>query len=266
LALTTFTVARVRGPKDLTRRAAGDAIVLAPLVGLALAAVAGLVVVGLRELQADHAGPQLPAGVAIALLALLTRGLHLDGLVDTADGLASYAPPERARQLMKEPGVGALGVATLVLTLLLQVVALQSCIAAGRGTASLLLAVVLGRVAVVCACTSATPAAGPDGLGALVAGTVRRWVPTVLIGVVVVVAAGGEALDQGGSAGDRAVDAGRAVLAVAVALLVARVLRRHVVRRIGGITGDVLGALIEVTTTVALLTMSLDLPESWQPS
>jgi adenosylcobinamide-GDP ribazoletransferase len=257
LALTTFSIARVRGPQRLDRRTAGRAMVLGPGVGLLLGGLAAGLALGVRELQPGGAA-LLPAALAVTALALLTRGLHLDGLVDTADGLASYAPAERALQIMKSPGAGALGTATLLLAVVVQVAALASCLAAGRGALSLVLAVVLGRVAVVAACTPATPAASPTGLGSLVAGTVRRGVPLVLAVAVAGLGALVAALDGSGS--DRAVGAGRAVLAVAVALLAARLLRRHVVRRLGGITGDVLGALIEVTTTVALVVMALDRP------
>jgi adenosylcobinamide-GDP ribazoletransferase len=265
LALTTFTVARVRGPRTLDRTTAGRAMSLAPLIGLLLGVLAAAVVVCLRELQGPRASPALPALLGIGVLALLTRGLHLDGLVDTADGLASYAGPERARQIMKEPGVGALGVATLVFVVLLQVLALLACIVMHRGSASLVLAVVVGRLAALCALTPTTAAAAPDGLGALVAGTVRRGTPLVWTAIVCVLVGGVEALDEGTSTAVRAVDAGRGVVAVLLALGVARLLRRHAVRRLGGISGDVLGALIEVATAVTLLVMALELPDSIRP-
>src|SRR5690606_14091269 len=131
LALTTFSIARVRGPEQLERRTAGRAMVLGPVVGLLLGGLAAGLAAGVRELQPGGAG-LLPAALAITALALLTRGLHLDGLVDTADGLASYAPAERALQIMKSPGAGALGTATLLLVVVVQVTALASCLAAGR--------------------------------------------------------------------------------------------------------------------------------------
>ena len=260
LALTTLTVARVRGPRELDRRTAGAAMSLAPLVGLLLGLVVGLVLVALRELAPYRAGPVLPVVLAVALLALLTRGLHLDGLADTVDGLASYLPAEQARRVMKAPEVGALGLVAVVLTLLAQVAALYACVVSGRGTASLLVALVTARVAVSAACTPSTPAATTTGLGALVAGTVRREVPLVLAALTALAGAAYESLDEGGTAGARVVDVLRPVLAVTVGLLAARALRRHAVRRLGGLTGDLLGALVEVTTTVVLVVMATDLP------
>ncbi len=258
LALTTFTVLPVRGPRTLTRRTAGQAVLLAPAVGLLLGLVAATVLLGLRLASPTSSEVALPAVAAIVVLALSTRGLHLDGLVDTADGLASYAPPEKARAIMKKPGVGALGVAALVLVLAVQVAALMSCIRGGHGTASLLLATVGGRLAVVMACTPRTPAASPDGLGALVAGTVPRNLPLLYAGVVALLAGLAELFDERTAPlADRFQDAGQVVVALVAGLLVARLLRAHCVRRLGGITGDVLGALLEVTTAVVLVVVSL---------
>ena len=241
LALTTFTVLPVSGPERLDRRAAGLAMSLAPLVGLLLGAVAAVVL--------ELVGGLLGAVLAVALLAVLTRGLHLDGLVDTVDGLASYRTPERTLEVMRSAEAGPLGVASLVLVLLTQVAALSACWDAGLGWESLLLAAVAGRLAVTASCTPATPAASTSGLGALVAGTVRRGVPTAL---TVVVAAAAVAL-----ADANAEALWPPVVAVVVALVAAALLRRHAVRRVGGVTGDVLGALVETTTAVCLVVLAL---------
>ncbi len=245
LAVTTLTVLRVRGPAALDRRTAGTAMILAPLVGLLLGALAAAVLVGAGEVtEADL----LPCALAVAALGGLTRGLHLDGLSDTADGLGSYAPPERAREIMKQPDVGALGMAAVLLVVLVQVAALLSCVAAGRGAGALVLAVVTARLSVTLACTPSTPAATTTGLGALVAGSVRPAAAVAATAVVVAAAAAYGVLDD---------DPVRTVLAVAAGLAVADLLRRHAVRRLGGLTGDVLGALVEVTTAVALVAMAV---------
>jgi len=249
LALTTLTVAPVRAPEILDRRTAGRAMTCAPLVGLLLGLVATAVLIGFEHLSSAP----LAAVLAIATLAFLTRGLHLDGLADTADGLGSYLPAERARAVMKQPDVGALGLVTVLFVVAVQVAALLACVDGGRGGESLLLAVVTGRVAVTAACTRRTPAATATGLGALVAGTVATWAALALIGLTVVAALiVGLLTDAGGVAAGF-----RAVAAVTGALLVAEALRRHAVRRLGGITGDVLGALVEVTTAVVLVVMAV---------
>jgi adenosylcobinamide-GDP ribazoletransferase len=246
LALTTLTVARVRGPARLDRRTAGRAMELAPLIGLLL----GLGAAGvLSAFQALVDLPLLPAALAVATLALLTRGLHLDGLADLVDGLASYRDPEGTRAVMKAPDLGPMGMVAVSLALLVQVAAVMTCAVHGRGSAAIVLAVVTGRLAVLWACTR-TPAATGEGLGALVARTARR---TVAAAWTVAVAAGfgwyaGIGADQG--------QVVRTVLAVVVGLGLAWVVGRHAVRRVGGVTGDVLGALCEVATTATLVVLA----------
>jgi adenosylcobinamide-GDP ribazoletransferase len=254
LALTTLTIARVRGPQAVDRRVAGRAMELAPLVGLGIGFVATALLYAGRLLSEQRGSSLLPCVLAIGTLAVLTRGLHLDGLADLSDGLASYRDPEGARAVMKAPDIGPLGVASLFLVLLVQIAALQSLVGEGRGTASLLLAVTAGRLAITAACRS-TRAATETGMGALVAKTVRPWVTT---GWAAVLGAGftAYALVDPDTTGTDLQRAFRTLLALGLALLVARLLRDHAVRRIGGLTGDVLGALSEVATTVCLVVLS----------
>jgi len=249
LALTTLTVLPVRAPERVDRETAGWAMRLAPLVGLLVGLPLAAVLAGVDRLTAGP--PLLACALVVALHALLTRGLHLDGLADLADGLGSYAPPERARALMKQPDVGALGAAALVLVPGVQVAALLACTSAGRGPLALVLAVVTGRLAVTAACTSGVPAAAPEGLGALVAGTVPRG---VAVAAAVATAGAGTAVAAGAVGGTALALPAAGVLA---GLLGARLLRAHAVRRLGGITGDVLGALVEVTTAVVLVVLAI---------
>lgn len=244
LALTTFTVLPVRGA-TADRSTAGVAMSLAPLVGALLGLVEGAAAVGLRAL--GTAALVLGAAV-VGLDALLTRGLHLDGLADTVDALGSYTGRERALQIMKSPEVGPFGVAALVLTLLARAATIGAL--AGRGPSALLsgvvAAVAAGRLAVAWACRTGVPAARPDGLGALVAGTVG-W-PACVAGTLAVAAVGVPAVPGRGWQGP---------LAVVLGLAAAAVVLRHAVRRLGGITGDVLGALVELTAVVTLVVIVL---------
>jgi adenosylcobinamide-GDP ribazoletransferase len=244
LALTTFTVAPVRAGR-VDRRAAGFAMSVAPLVGALLGLAEGAAALGLRAL---HAPALVLGAVVVGLDALLTRGLHLDGLADTVDALGSYAGRERALQIMKSPEVGPFGVAALGLTLLLRAAAVGAL--SGLSWLVLLSAVVAaaaaGRLAVAWACRPGVPAARPDGLGALVAGTVR-W-PGALLGTLAVGVVALPAAPQRPWQGP---------LAVALALGAALLLLRHAVRRLGGITGDVLGALVELTTTIVYVVLVL---------
>lgn len=252
LSLTTLTVLRLRGPATLDRRTAAVAMGVAPLVGLALGAVLSVVLVGVDRFTTGP--PLLAAALVVAGLALLTRGLHLDGLADLADGLGSYRSPEQARAVMKQPDVGALGLAAVVLVLSVQVAALVACVSADRGVSALVVAVVTARVAVTAACRRGVPAATSGGLGAAVAGTVPGGVVLLLAAAAAAGGVGLLAVETSDATGEVAI---RALLAVSIGLVVADVVRRHAVRRLGGITGDVLGALVEVTTATVLVVMAV---------
>jgi adenosylcobinamide-GDP ribazoletransferase len=242
--LTTFTVAPVR-PGRVDRSAAARAMALAPLVGGLLGA--GLAGVGLLA-RAAGASSLLAATLTVTVGVLFTRALHLDGLADTVDGLGSYRDAEGALAIMKRPDIGPFGVAAVLLALLIQVAAATTAYTrpGPAALATVIAAVATGRLAVALACRRGVPAARPDGLGALVAGTVARpWVALggVLVGALAVFSVPGRPW-----LGPVAVLAGLA----ASALLV-----RHATRRLGGITGDVLGAVVEVATTVTWVGLAL---------
>lgn len=261
LAFTLLTVAPVRGPAAVDRRLAGRAMLCAPLVGVVLGLLAAGVVFTLRVLVGDGAGPLLPAVGGVATLALLTRGLHLDGLADLADGLGASRDPERSLAVMKRPEVGAFGLSATVLVLLGQVAALSTAVAGHRGTVSVVLAATAGRLAAALACAAGTPAARPGGLGALVAGTLTRGRAAALTVAVAAFAAAAGGLDiHGGNLGESV----HALVALAAGLAAGWLLRRYAVRRLGGITGDVLGAVVELITLVVIVAMVSHVPDRIQ--
>ncbi|HKE50885.1 MAG TPA: adenosylcobinamide-GDP ribazoletransferase [Actinomycetes bacterium] len=228
------------------RATAGTAMMFAPAVGLGLGFLAGLV----SWLTVDlWPGTLLPALLAVAVLAILTRALHLDGLADTADGFGSGKPAPEALAVMKASDIGPFGVIALVLVLLAQVSAFAAVLDGGAELTGLMVPAMTGRLALTWACRTGVPAARADGLGALVAGTVA-WPWPVLVAVAGLLAAVGVALV--GAVGGVA-----AVLAVVTGLAAAEVLLRLCLRRFGGITGDMLGALVEIATLVALLVLAV---------
>ncbi len=242
LAVSWLTVAPIAGPSTVDRRGAGRAIAVAPLVGLVLGVIAAAAMWGLGRGGLDI----LLAGLlTVGLLALLTRGMHLDGLADTVDGLGSYGPPERARQIMKSGGAGPFGVAALIFAIGIQAAAFAALAGHGRWWA-IALAVAVGRVAVVAACHTGVPAAPEAGFGALVAGTQR---PVVVAGWAVVALAGA----------CFAVPATLWLgpLVVAIALAATMFIVRHCVRRFDGLSGDILGAVVEITVSLAAVGFSL---------
>lgn len=248
LALTTLTVAPVRSGR-VDRATAGRAMAWAPAVGLAVGLVGDAVLVIARLL---HLGPLLSAVLTVGALAAVTRALHLDGLADTADGLGCGRPAEEALRVMRKPDVGPFGVVALVLVLLTQVAALARAESLGRGFLAVALAAVTGRLAVTWACRSGEVAARSEGLGALVAGTVRPWVAIVVaVAVALATAAAGRYSTSGMLL---------PLAALAAGLVVAAALEWHVARRLGGITGDVLGALVETSTAASLVVMAFGLP------
>ena len=258
LAVGTLTVVRVPPPRQVDAARAGLAMTVAPVVGALLAlpatAVAGLAL-------AAGTGPLVAAALAVGTLAWGSGGLHLDGLADTVDGVAA-GRGDRARSLevMRQGQVGPLGAATLALVLLVQVAALARCLStagdAGRGAwgaLALPVAAAAGRAALPLLSARGVPAARAGGLGAGVAGTVPRpvalAVPLVVAGLAALAVAPAPGLLPG--AGPL-----RVAAAVLGGCLVGVLLAARAARRIGGVTGDVLGAGVEWGTTAALVLLA----------
>ncbi|GEE03391.1 adenosylcobinamide-GDP ribazoletransferase [Gordonia spumicola] len=232
VAVSWLTVAPLPQPRaEMDRRTGGAAIAAVPVVGALLGCVAASAAFGLSFTRL----PDLLIGVlVVALLALSTRGMHLDGLADTADGLGCYGDPEGVRAVMRSGDVGPFGAATLTVVLAVQAIGF-STLSADHSWPQIVFAVALGRVAVVYGCRRGLDAANADGFGALVAGT-QRW-STVAWTVV----AFGAAWPLGV----------RAVCAVPAVVLFTVLFTAHCRRRMGGVSGDVLGAVVELSTAVA---------------
>ncbi|MFI2409680.1 adenosylcobinamide-GDP ribazoletransferase [Streptomyces sp. NPDC018947] len=247
-AFGTLTVLPVRLTR-WDRGAARGGMLCAPLAGLAVGAVAAAVGLVLLFLGA---APLLAAVATAAVPAVLTRGLHLDGLADTADGLGSGKPAEDALRIMKQSDIGPFGVLTLVLVLLAQVAALAQAYDASwtRGALAAVASAVAARLAMTVAARAGVPAARPEGLGAAVAGVVPRGGALVTAAAVTASAAA-----AGAFLGPH--DAVRTALAVLAAVAAAELLLRRCVRRFGGVTGDVFGGVAETAATTALVVAAL---------
>jgi adenosylcobinamide-GDP ribazoletransferase len=217
----------------------------APLVGLVLGGLIGTLGRALAELGA----PPLVAGaLTVGAGVLLTRGLHVDGLADTVDGLGSHRPADGALEVMRKPDVGPFGVAAVALTLLIQAAAAAAALTRPwlAAVTTVAVAIATGRLAITVACRRGVRAARPDGLGAMVAGTVGP----LAIGVAVIAVAGAATFGVPGRPWQGPV-------AVLVAVAAATLFTGHCVRRFGGVTGDVLGAACEVAATAAYVLLTV---------
>ncbi|MCD9142067.1 adenosylcobinamide-GDP ribazoletransferase [Streptomyces albireticuli] len=231
------------------RAAARGGMLAAPLAGLV---VGGCAAAAGSALLLLGAGPVLAAVASVAAGAVLTRALHLDGLADVADGLGSAKPAEDALRIMKRSDIGPFGVVTLLLVLLGQVAALAGAYAddTARGAAAVAVAALAARCSLTLASRAGVPPARPEGLGAAVAGVLPAWSALLVAALATAAAAAlGAATGPYGAV--------RAALAVPLALAAGELLLRHCVRRFGGVTGDVFGALAETSATTALVVLAL---------
>ena len=129
------------------------------VVGLCVGGLAGLVYFGCDWLMAPRL---LSAVLAVAAMAVVSGGLHLDGLADSADGLLSHRPPERMLEIMRDSRTGAMGVLVLIFSILAKVAAL-SALPAVAGARSLVFAAVASR-ALISITSSLYPYARKEGL------------------------------------------------------------------------------------------------------
>lgn len=232
-----------RLPVGKVEASPGATLLTGPLVGCLVAVLAFLPAAAMLATGAPGA-PWIAATVALTATAYLTRGLHLDGLADFVDGLGSRSP--HPVEVMQRSDIGAFGVVALIMVILLQAGLLGS-LAAARGwsglLAGLLVGLAAGRTAVIWPCRSGVPAAPSSRLGSWVAGSVPVWAALTVTAAVCAAA-----WLPGSWAGPAAV-----ATACVAALVVERIARQ----RFGGITGDVLGACVEVGQTAALLVLLL---------
>lgn len=273
LSVGTLTVLPTTPPDKVDRRVGAWAMVLAPLVGAVLALVGALLLWLLGASSVNQApqvsgpggqgfgiraDPFLAAALVVGLLAVLTRAMHLDGLADTADGLGSGKPAAEALAIMRRGDVGPFGVVTLTITLLLQVLALGVLVGAGLGAHGLFLALVVSRLALPLVCLRGTPPARLNGLGNVVAGAVAPGQAALSVALAVALLLLLSLVSPGWGEWT-GVLVSRALVVAIVGILAAVLMSRWAVHRLGGVTGDVLGATVEVTFTTVLVMLAVTL-------
>jgi adenosylcobinamide-GDP ribazoletransferase len=215
------------GPVDLARSFA-----LFPVVGLALGSIAVLP----AYLLTPKGSPFLHAALIAAILCVLTRALHLDGLADVADGFGGGFTPARRMEIMKDSRTGAFGVAAIVLIVLLKVSALDILVDRQCWTA-VCSGPVLARFAMVAAAYRNRYARKEGGLG-------KSFVDHISIVQMVAASVTTLALSWW-------LSGVTALVVIALLLCFVAVARYTSNRMIGGVTGDVLGAVSEISEALS---------------
>lgn len=203
-----------------------------PWVGAALGAM-GVV---FYLLVGQHLPPLLNGALLVALGALATGGFHLDGVADTVDGLAGGWTPEKSLEIMKDSRVGALGAVALCLVLVTKAIAFGS-LEGGDLIAALIFVPAVGRSAAVYLAWKSPYARAEGGLGSPYTQHLRQSaVTTALVS----------------SAGLCLLGGWRGFVAWAVVFGYVALLKGWMRRRLGGVTGDILGFSVETGEILAL--------------
>jgi adenosylcobinamide-GDP ribazoletransferase len=237
IALQFLSSLPVRLPGMPEPQALGRSLLFYPLVGVLF----GSLLMGLSELL-NGAPLMLHAALLLAAWVLLSGGLHLDGLADSADAwLGGFGDRERTLSIMKDPRSGPIAVVTLVIVLLLKFTAIMALIES-QHSAGLLLAPVIGRAAMLGLFLN-TPYVRASGLGQALADHLPR---TLGFQVLLATAVGCVLLT--GWAG---------VVSLVVAVVGFFWLRQLMMRRLGGTTGDTAGATLELLEMAVLVALAL---------
>ncbi|HNR87002.1 MAG TPA: adenosylcobinamide-GDP ribazoletransferase [Spirochaetota bacterium] len=228
--LTKLPVPRLGAP---TARDLGRSMAYYPIVGFAIGALLCL----LDRALSMALSPLLTSVLIVTAWAAITGALHLEGFADTADGIAAGGDRARTLAVMKDPNTGAKGAAALTFLILIKIAVLSELTPDARSWA-LLIAPVLSRwamtaTAVIC------PYARPEG------GLGKGFVEEA--GVVELVIACASAIAIGG-----ALLGWRFALPASAAIASTALYAIFMKKKIGGITGDTLGALNELVETIAL--------------
>lgn len=212
-----------------------------PVVGLLIG-----ILVATGDLFISSLLPALPASVlTVLLLLVITGGLHMDGLADTADGIFSVRVRERMLEIMRDSRIGAMGVMAIVFVLALKIAALTSLPVPER-SAAIILMPLGGRLAMLFMLTALPYARRDGGLATLFLRRRSWWHP--LWGGIFLAATAWLLSAAGWSA---TLWAGLAV--VLTGFFAVLLVSWYIYRKLGGFTGDTLGAAAEITETLMAL-------------
>jgi adenosylcobinamide-GDP ribazoletransferase len=213
----------------------GSAAIFFPIIGFLL----GLILMLMNALLQPFARPALSSVALVAGLALLTRGLHLDGLGDTFDGLGAGGDRERVLRIMDDSHTGAFGLIAIVLVLFFKIHSIESI--DGDRWRALLAAPVLGRWAMVLLGYRSLPA--KPGLGStLIDHLQTKHVAFAALITLILVAV---------------ILRGAGIVMMIWVSIFTLASKKYFHRRLGGVTGDTFGAVGELSETSVLVLLAL---------
>ena len=241
LSFGTFTGIKVTAPKRVDVQVIRIALFLSFIPTLVVSVAAWLA--GYLAFRLTHA-PLVSAVIVVGAEIALTSGFHIDGLMDAADGVAALAKTgrDRALEIMRTGDSGPAAFVTGFLVLSLQV-ALLSIAFTRHSTVSWIICALLARFSVVSSCRKTTIPARPDGLGNPFIGAINyRWLTLSTATNLMIVGILG---------------AGRfswlLLVAVLIAIVFGEFLKSRFEKQFGGLTGDMLGSILEKVRTISLL-------------
>jgi len=218
---------------EMDKETISKGILFLPLVGMVVGAISWIVYYLLSFINTDVAS----LGAVIANVAA-TGGLHIDGLSDTCDGFFSARSRERILEIMKDSRVGTFGVIAIVMVLLAKytliinlpqdMVALALILASGASRVAASFLITFGK------------SARPGGLGDMFSSSSSKsyfWISVAVFSAIGIVLGGWPFISS-----------------LAVVLVFSLLLMRHSYKIIGGLTGDVYGAAIEISDILGLIT------------
>ena len=237
IALQFLTRLPVKPKGEWLDKHIAQSVLYYPLVG----ALIGTMLWCAGELL-SASSPMLAAVVLLVLWVLITGGLHLDGLADSADAWAGgYGDKQRSLDIMKDPAAGPLAVVVLILLLLTKLVALMTLLETQQ-LWGLFIAPILGRLSVIALFVS-TPYVRKQGLGSAMSEHLNRdYAYGVIFCVMVLLVL--------------FFPVKILLLTMVASVLVLAFLRQLMKQRLQGMTGDTIGASLEIIETVSLLVIA----------
>lgn len=237
-AMSFLTIFPVGLSQRVDDQVFGKSVKYFPVIGL----IIGLLLAAVYIVASPRLSELATSAVIVVGLLIITRAFHLDGLADTFDGLLGGRDKEHALAIMKDSRVGSFGVVAVVSVIALKIVLLAS-VSEELKVGAIIAFPIIGRWAASYAASTQPYARSGGGLGsAFIEGSSKRG---LLLSSIVASAAAAVFLKA------------FFIVAFVAAFIFVIAFMRSVKKKIGGVTGDILGASIELTETVVLFTMAV---------